>query len=140
MTAVPTTFVTAAPTPIMSPAPTPSVWFLAFNDEYEPIGSLDKISITTITFDVSDFRRKVAQEISSFTTISPLAFVVWRCQSDTSSLLDVNQTELAPIIEDIMTNLKASFVPVHNEIASLKLGEKEVLLVQVTGGFPHPTS
>ena len=109
------------------------IWYLLFNDEKELLGAPYKAQVR----DIADLKKAIKEVAFSYlANVQASDLVVWRCKEPTL-LSTQDDDELQDHLLKIDFHNKKQVVKLAGgaKVASLGLGEDEVLLVQVPGAI-----
>ena len=107
------------------------IWYLLFNDEKELLCAPYKAEVR----DIADLKRAIEEQFSEL-NIKAHHLVVWRCKEPTF-LSTEDEDKLHEYLLEINFSNREQVVKLNSgaKVASLGLGEDEVLLVQVPGAI-----
>jgi len=119
---------------------TREIWYLLFNNGKELLGTAAKVKVN----DIYDLKIAIKEEASRYVAnVQALDLVVWRCKEPLLSTQDEDELQENLLKFDFRNRGQVVKLASGVKVASLGLGEDEVLLVQVPGvisNFPSSRS
>jgi len=111
---------------------TAEIWYLLFGDKKEILGVPSKVEAR----DIDDLKTAVKEARSTkLQGIDAADLIIWRCKKPLLSTQDEDELQEQLLKIDFHNKEQVVKLASGAEIADLKLGGKEVLLVQVPGAI-----